>query len=73
MPPSTAGRRRHQIRVRMLLILIGDQPHEPGHIEEGLRPAFDATGVIPHFAVDVNALSAQNLAKVQLLVVLPMA
>ena len=52
------------------LVLIGDQPHEPGHIEEGLQPVFDATGVIPHFTVDVNALSAENLAKVQLLVIL---
>jgi type 1 glutamine amidotransferase len=52
------------------LVLIGDQPHEPGHIEEGLRPAFRETGVIPHFAVDVRALSAENLAHVRLLVVL---
>ena len=52
------------------LVLIGDQPHEPGHLEEGLRPVFEAVGVIPHFTVDVNALSAQNLAKVQLLVIL---
>ena len=52
------------------LILIGDQPHEPGHIEEGLRPVFEATGVVPHFTVDVNALVAENLATVQLLVIL---
>ena len=52
------------------LVLIGDQPHEPGHIEEGLRPVFEATGVVPHFTVDVNALSAKNLAMVQLLVIL---
>ena len=52
------------------LVLIGDQPHEPGHIEEGLRPVFEATDVIPHFTVDVHALSAKNLAKVQLLVIL---
>lgn len=52
------------------LILIGDQPHEPGHIEEGLRPVFESTGVIPHFTVDVKSLSAENLAKVQLLVIL---
>ena len=32
------------------LVLIGDMPHEPGHLEEGLRPVFEATGVIPHFA-----------------------
>lgn len=52
------------------LVLIGDQPHEPGHIEEGLRPVFEATAVVPHFTVDVRALSAENLAKVQLLVIL---
>jgi type 1 glutamine amidotransferase len=52
------------------LVLIGDQPHEPGHIEDGLRPAFEATGVVPHFTVDVKALSAQNLGMVRLLVIL---
>lgn len=52
------------------LVLIGDQPHEPGHVEDGLRPAFEATGVVPHFTVDVKALSAPNLAKVRLLVIL---
>jgi type 1 glutamine amidotransferase len=52
------------------LILIGDQPHEPGHIEDGLRPVFEAIGVVPHFTVDVNALSAKNLAAVPLLVIL---
>jgi type 1 glutamine amidotransferase len=52
------------------LVLIGDQPHEPGHIEEGLRPAFETAGVVPHFAVDVRCLSAENLARVRLLVIL---
>ncbi len=52
------------------LVLIGDQPHEPGHIEEGLQPVFDATGVVPHFTVDVRALSAENLARAGLLVIL---
>jgi type 1 glutamine amidotransferase len=52
------------------LVLLGDQPHEPAHLVKGLKPAFEATGVIPHFAVDVRALSAENLAKVQLLVML---
>lgn len=52
------------------LVLIGDQPHEPQHIENGLRPAFEATGVEPHFAVDVRALSAENLSRVRLLVIL---
>jgi type 1 glutamine amidotransferase len=52
------------------LVLIGDQPHEPGHIDDGLQPAFKATGVVPHFAVDVKTLCAENLDKVQLLVIL---
>jgi type 1 glutamine amidotransferase len=52
------------------LVLIGDGPHEPGHLEEGLQPVFSAAGVVPHFTVDVNALSASNLAHVQLLVIL---
>lgn len=52
------------------LVLIGDGPHEPGHVEEGLRAAFASSGVVPHFAVDVRALSAENLARVQLLVIL---
>jgi type 1 glutamine amidotransferase len=52
------------------LVLIGDQPHEPGHLEDGLRPVFEAAEVVPHFTVDVQALSAKNLAMVQLLVVL---
>ncbi|HWB11361.1 MAG TPA: ThuA domain-containing protein [Pirellulales bacterium] len=61
---------RRDERTPHALVLIGDQPHEPGHIEDGLRPAFKETGVIPHFAVDVRALSAENLAHVQLLVIL---
>jgi type 1 glutamine amidotransferase len=52
------------------LVLIGDQPHEPGHLEDGLRPVFQAAGVVPHFTVDVQALSEKNLSMVQLLVVL---
>jgi type 1 glutamine amidotransferase len=52
------------------LVLIGDQPHEPDHLEEGLRPAFEATGVVPYFTVDVRALTAENLARVPLLVIL---
>jgi type 1 glutamine amidotransferase len=50
-------------------VLIGDQPHEPGHIEEGLRPVFEAAGVVPHFTVDVRALSAETLSRVRLLVI----
>ena len=52
------------------LVLIGDRFHEPEHIREGLKPVFEATGVTPHFAVDFRALSAENLARVQLLVIL---
>jgi hypothetical protein len=52
------------------LVLIADRYHEPGHIEPGLRPVFEATGVVPHFFVDTAALTAQNLAKVKLLVIL---
>jgi type 1 glutamine amidotransferase len=63
-PPQQGDRCPHA------LVLIGDEPHEPGHIEQGLRPVFAATGVVPHFAVDVKALSAENLAKVPLLVIL---
>lgn len=62
-PPAASDRRPHA------LVLIGDQPHEPGHLEEGLRPVFEATGVVPHFTVDVRALSAENLSQVQLLVI----
>jgi type 1 glutamine amidotransferase len=62
--PSLSDPRPHA------LVLIGDQPHEPGHLEEGLRPVFEATRVVPHFTVDVRALSAENLAKVGLLVIL---
>jgi type 1 glutamine amidotransferase len=52
------------------LVLIGDRYHEPEHLEAGLRPVFSGTGVIPHFTVDVNALTAANLAHVRLLVIL---
>jgi hypothetical protein len=63
-PPEPVDKHPHA------LVLIGDQPHEPGHIEAGLRPVFAATDVVPHFAFDVRALSAENLARVQLLVIL---
>ena len=52
------------------LVLIGDRPHEPEHIESGLRPVFLATGVIPHFLFDVHGLTAENLSHVKLLVML---
>ena len=50
--------------------MIGDRPHEPEHIESGLRPVFEATGVIPHFLFDVRGLTAENLSHVKLLVML---
>ncbi len=52
------------------LVLYADQPHEPGYITECLPRVFDETGVNAHFTVDVRALSAENLAKVDLLVIL---
>ncbi len=51
-------------------MLVGDRYHEPESIETGLRRVFGATRVVPHFAVDVRALSAENLARVDLLVIL---
>ncbi len=63
-PPEAGDPRPHA------LVLIGDQPHEPGHIEAGLGPVFAATGVVPHFTLDVRALTAATLARVQLLVIL---
>jgi type 1 glutamine amidotransferase len=63
-PPAADDPRPHA------LVLIGDEPHEPGHIELGLRPVFESTGVVPHFTVDVRALSAENLKPVKLLVIL---
>jgi type 1 glutamine amidotransferase len=52
------------------LVLYADQPHEPGYILDGLGIVFEDTGVTAHFTVDVEALSAENLSKVQLLVIL---
>ncbi|MFN7920775.1 MAG: ThuA domain-containing protein [Bryobacteraceae bacterium] len=58
------------IRHPAALVLIADRFHEPEHLEAGLRPAIEAVGVTPYFTVDVTALNAENLAKVDLLVVL---
>jgi len=63
-PPSPGDNPPHA------LVLIGDRPHEPEHLEAGLRPALESAGVVPHFAFDVRALSAENLARVRLLVIL---
>ena len=51
------------------LVLYADQPHEPGYSPPGLSLVFKATGVTPHFTVDVRALTAENLSRVDLLVI----
>ena len=61
--------RRGDSEVRAL-VLIADRYHEPEHIETGLRKVFQATGVVPHFTFDTQALSAANLSLVKLLVIL---
>jgi type 1 glutamine amidotransferase len=63
-PPQRSKQKPHA------LVLIADRYHEPEHIEDGLRPVFAATGVTPHFLVDYRALNAENLAHVDLLVIL---
>lgn len=63
-PPERSDSQPHA------LVLIGDRYHEPEYIETGLRRVFGATHVVPHFTVDVRALSAETLARVDLLVVL---
>jgi len=52
------------------LVIYGDSPHPPAPIEKALRKVLEATGVVPHFSVDVETLSAENLEKVQLLLIL---
>jgi type 1 glutamine amidotransferase len=52
------------------LVVIGDRPHEPGHIEAGLRPALEQAGMSAFFTVDARALTAANLESVRLLVIL---
>ncbi len=52
------------------LVLYADLPHEPGYLMHCLPRVFQGTGVTPHFTLDVRALSAENLAKVDLLVIL---
>jgi len=53
-----------------VLAVIGDSPHEPGHLEDGLRPAFREAGVQARFAVDPRLLDAASLERVKLLVIL---
>ncbi len=63
-PPEPTDSRPHA------LIIFGDSPHPPAPIEKALGSVLEATGVVPHFSVDVEALSAENLAKVELLLIL---
>ena len=52
------------------LVLLGDRCHSPEFLEPGLRKALESAGVDARFTVDMRALSAENLTKVQLLVIL---
>ena len=63
-PPAKDDARPHA------LVLIADRYHDPEHIEIGLTKVFQATGVVPHFTFDTQALTAENLARVRLLVIL---
>ena len=63
-PPAKDDARPHA------LVLIADRYHDPEHIEKGLAKVFKATGVVPHFTFDTQALTAENLARVRLLVIL---
>jgi len=64
------GRRLDPSR-KHALVLIGDRYHEPEHFEDGLGPAFAAIkGLEAHFTVDFRALTRENLAQVDLLVIL---
>ncbi len=69
-PFGHAGRPAAADPAPKALVLIGDSPHDPDHIEAGLRRALVRAGVVPYVAVDVRALSAENLKHVQLLVML---
>jgi len=63
-PPSGSNETHHA------LVFIGDRYHEPEHVRQGLKSVFESSGVVPHFAVDVRVLSADNLKRVDLLVIL---
>jgi type 1 glutamine amidotransferase/glyoxylase-like metal-dependent hydrolase (beta-lactamase superfamily II) len=52
------------------LVLIGDRPHEPGHIETALRRALEQAGVSAFYTVDPRALTVANLDAVRLFVIL---
>lgn len=49
-------------------VLIADRYHEPEYVRQGLSPVFAAEGIEATFTEDVDALSAENLKGVDLLV-----
>ena len=60
----------HEQRRPHTLALIADRYHEPAHIEIGLTKAFKAAGIDLTITVDYRHLSAENLKKVDLFVIL---
>jgi type 1 glutamine amidotransferase len=52
------------------LVLIADGPHDPEPIEASLTRALERAGVEPYVCVDVRALCAATLKRVQLMVIL---
>jgi hypothetical protein len=52
------------------LCVMGDRVHYPAHIEDGLNRAFEAAQINARIAFDPRSLSAQNLAEVDLFVIL---
>jgi len=55
---------------KQALVLIGDRFHEPEHFLDTLRPVIESTGVETQFIVDYRALTRENLARVDLLIIL---
>ena len=52
------------------IVITGDQVHDPLHLVPGLQKAMEAAGIDARFSVDPMALSAENLAQVDLFVIL---
>jgi type 1 glutamine amidotransferase len=52
------------------LVLIGDRYHNASYIRDGLKPAFAKANIAATFTEDVTDLSAKNLGKYQLFVML---
>ena len=69
--PFNNGRRDSSIGAKpKALALVADQPHEPERIETNLVNALERIGLVPYVAFDVRALTAENLKRVQVLVIL---